>query len=131
MKRSQLLILAVAVIAVVAAVALRGGDGEDASGESTAATAPKGALAIPFVYSPEKEKFLKPLIRRFNNTAPEVGGKPVFVEGEVISSGEAEERIARKDLRRHRRCGRGCSTSTPIAPTPSRRTPRSCGLRSS
>lgn len=99
MKRSQLLILAVAVIAVIAAVALRGGDGDDARGEPDAAAAPKGALAIPFVYSPEKEKLLRPLIRRFNNTAPEVGGKPVFVEGEVASSGEAEERIAREDLR--------------------------------
>ena len=100
MKRSQLLILAVAVIAVVAAVVLRAGDGDDAASvKPQDATAPGGALAVSFVYSPEKEKLLKPLIRRFNETSPRVGGKPVFVEGEVMSSGEAEEKIAQQTLR--------------------------------
>ena len=50
---------------------------------------PEGALRIPFAYSPEKEKLLTPLIRQFN----EEDGK-AFVEGEVVSSGEAETRIA-------------------------------------
>ena len=100
MKRSQLLILAVAVIAVIAAVALRSGDDDQgASGATEAAKAPPGAQSVSFVYSPEKEQFLKPLIRRFNKTAPEVGGKRVFVEGEVLSSGEAEEKIAKQELR--------------------------------
>jgi Ca-activated chloride channel family protein len=98
-KRSQLLILAVAVIAVVAAVVLRSGDDDQgASGATKDAKAPQGALAVFFVYSPEKEKFLKPLIRRFNESAPKVGGKPVFVEGQVMSSGEAEEKIAKQEL---------------------------------
>ena len=99
MKRSQLLILAVAVIAVIAAVVLRSGDDDEgASGGTKAAKAPQGALSVSFVYSPEKEKFLKPLIRRFNEGAPKVGGKPVFVEGQVMSSGEAEEKIAKQEL---------------------------------
>ena len=99
MKRSQLLILAVAVIAVIAAVVLRAGDdGQGANGVPKAATAPQGSLAVSFVYSPEKEKFLKPLIRRFNEKAPKVGGKPVFVDGQVMSSGEAEEKMANGDL---------------------------------
>jgi Ca-activated chloride channel family protein len=37
---------------------------------------------------------LKPLIRRFNESGREVRGKPVFVEGQVMSSGEAEDKIA-------------------------------------
>ena len=99
MKRSQLLILAVAVIAVIAAVVLRSGDDDEgASGGTKAAKAPQGALSVSFVYSPEKEKFLKPLIRRFNEGAPKVGGKSVFVEGQVMSSGEAEEKIAKQEL---------------------------------
>jgi Ca-activated chloride channel homolog len=97
-KRSQLLILAVAVVAVVAAVLLQGGDGEDPQGRSEA-KAPKGAVAVSFVYSPEKERLLTPLIRRFNESGVEVGGRPVFVEGEVISSGEAEDKIADERLR--------------------------------
>lgn len=99
MKRSQLLILAVAVVAVIAAVVLRGGDGSQGAGrDPTTAKAPPGTLSVSFVYSPEKEKFLKPLIRRFNRTAPKVGGKRVYVVGQVVSSGEAEEEIAKQEL---------------------------------
>jgi Ca-activated chloride channel homolog len=96
-KRSQLLILAVAVVAVVAAVVLQRGD--DDAGEGSEPKAPEGALALPFVYSPEKEKLLRPLIRRFNESGTKVGGKPVFVEGQVMSSGEAEDKIANRQLR--------------------------------
>ncbi len=100
MKKSQLVILAVAVVAVVAALVLQRGDGDgdgdgDGAGEPKA---PKGAVAVHFVYSPEKERLLKPLIRRFNETVPEVAGRQVFVEGEVISSGEAEAKIADERL---------------------------------
>ncbi|HEX6653304.1 MAG TPA: substrate-binding domain-containing protein [Thermoleophilaceae bacterium] len=101
MKRSQLLILAVAVIAVIAAVLVQGGDGNDPGGGGVSAEpqAPKGAIAVSFPYSLEKEKLLKPLIRRFNDTAPTVRGKQVFVEGEVVSSGEVEDKIANGSLR--------------------------------
>ena len=97
MKKSQLLILAVAVVAVLAAVLLQrdDGGGGDSSREPDA---PEGALAVPFVYSPEKEKLLTPLIRQFNESGAQVGGKQVFVEGRVMASGEAEEKLAHGDI---------------------------------
>src|SRR4051794_75760 len=92
MKRSQLIIAAAAVIAVVAfAIAQGGGGGSGGSGGSKAR---KGALRISFAYSPEKEQLLKPLIEKFNERGEKVGGKPVFVEGENVASGEAERKIA-------------------------------------
>jgi Ca-activated chloride channel homolog len=97
MKRGQLLIILLAVVAVAAvAVVSTGGDGGngEGGGADEGPAAPTGAVRIPFVYSPEKEKLLAPLIRRFNEQRDEVGGKPIFVEGEVMSSGEAETKIA-------------------------------------
>jgi Ca-activated chloride channel family protein len=97
MKTSQLL-LAVVAIAAVALVAVLsgggGGDGGDGDGRGSGPAAPKGSVRVSFAYSPEKEKLLKPLIRRFNSERSKVGGKPVFVEGEVVSSGEAESKLA-------------------------------------
>jgi Ca-activated chloride channel family protein len=65
-KRSQLLILAVAVIAVLAAVLVQQGEGDDPAGGGGGGEprAPKGAIAVSFLYSPEKEELLKPLIAR-------------------------------------------------------------------
>jgi Ca-activated chloride channel family protein len=85
MKRGQLLIalLAAVAVGVVALVSAGGGDDE------AEPRAPEGAVRLSFVYSPEKEKLLKPLIREFN----EEDGR-AFVEGEVVSSGEAEAKIA-------------------------------------
>ena len=99
MKRSQIAIFVIAAIAVgVVAFLARGGGDEDGGGGGGGKSAPKGALRIPFAYSPEKEKLLKPLIERFNSERTEVGGKAVFVEGEVVASGEAESKIARGRL---------------------------------
>jgi Ca-activated chloride channel family protein len=96
MKRSQLLIAIVAVAAVALVAVLSGGDdgGGGGSGDDRAPAGPKGSLRVSFAYSPEKEKLLKPLIRRFNSEGTRVNGKQVFVEGEVVSSGEAESRLA-------------------------------------
>jgi Ca-activated chloride channel homolog len=96
MKRSQLLILILAVLAVagVALVSTGGGGDEGGDGGDTAPAAPEGAIAVPFAYSPEKEKLLVPLIRRFNSEREQVNGRPVFVEGSVVSSGEAQADIA-------------------------------------
>ena len=96
MKPSQLVILIVAVLAVagVAVLSTGGGGDEEESGGSGGDLAPQGSVAIPFAYSPEKEKLLVPLIRRFNSEREQVNGRPVFVEGEVVSSGEAESAIA-------------------------------------
>jgi Ca-activated chloride channel family protein len=100
MKRSQLALLAVAVVAValiaIVAGGGGGGDGDDsrAGGNSAPATAPAGAVDVRFGYSPEKEKLLLPLVKRFNASGAKVGGKPVFVSAQNVSSGDAQARIA-------------------------------------
>jgi Ca-activated chloride channel family protein len=99
MKRSQLLIAVVAVAAVVLVAALAGGGDDDGgrggSGDGgSGPAAPKGSVRVAFAYSPEKEKLLKPLIRRFNSERRTVGGRPVFVDAEIVSSGEAESKLA-------------------------------------
>ena len=104
MKRSQAIIAAIAVVAVALLAFGRGGgdDGGGGNGNGNGkapSKAPSGAVAIPFAYSPEKEKVLEPLIDRFNGERKEVGGKQVFVEGQVVSSGEAQTKIARGTLK--------------------------------
>ena len=104
MKRSQAIIAAIAVVAVALLAFGRGGgdDGGGGNGNDNGkapSKAPSGAVAIPFAYSPEKEKLLEPLIDRFNGERKEVGGKQVFVEGQVVSSGEAQTKIARGTLK--------------------------------
>ena len=86
MKASQVAIVVVAAVAVGLVVLLGRDDGGD-DGGSAQSRAPAGSLAVPFAYSPEKEKLLAPLIRRFNRSDATAGGKPVFVEGQVVSSG--------------------------------------------
>ena len=104
MKRSQLLIAVVAIVAVALVASLSAGDGDDGGrsgggdGGGSGPAAPAGSVRVSFAYSPEKEKLLKPLIRRFNSQRTEVNGRPVFVEGEVLSSGQAESELASGDL---------------------------------
>jgi Ca-activated chloride channel family protein len=96
-KPGQVLIALVAILAVGAALIVSGGGGGDddgSSGGSTTGKAPKGAIKITFAYSPEKEKLLVPLIKRFNAGEQQVNGKAVFVEAENRSSGEVETKIA-------------------------------------
>jgi Ca-activated chloride channel family protein len=105
MKRSQVTIAVVAVFAValVYIVTSSGGGGSDGGksggGGSGGGKAPAGAIRVPFAYSPEKEVLLKDLITRFNQKQVKVGGKPVFVEGSVVSSGDAERKIAKGRLK--------------------------------
>src|SRR5262245_33381026 len=96
MKRSQLLIVVLAAAAVVIVAVISSGGGDDSSdgAASTGPRAPAGSLRVSFAYSPEKEKLLLPLIKRFNQQREQVGGKPVFIEGQNVSSGEAETKIA-------------------------------------
>jgi Ca-activated chloride channel homolog len=97
MKTSQLLLAVVAIAAVALVAVLSGGGGDDGGGgdgRESGPAAPKGSVRVLFAYSPEKEKLLRPLIRRFNSERAKVNGKPVFVEGEVVSSGEAESKLA-------------------------------------
>jgi Ca-activated chloride channel homolog len=98
--KSRLIILGIAVVVVIVAiVATSGGGSDNGSGSGSGSTAPKGALKVSFVYSPEKEKMLTPLIAKFNGEKHEVGGKQAFVEAQVVSSGDAEKQIVKGQLK--------------------------------
>src|SRR3954468_6431321 len=92
--RSRLIILGIAVVVVIAAIVATSGGGDDKGGGGKVTRAPSGALKIDIVYSPEKEKLLVPLIQKFNGEKHEIGGKQVFVEGKIVSSGDAQKQIA-------------------------------------
>jgi Ca-activated chloride channel family protein len=94
--RTRLIVLGLAVVVVVVAIVASSGGG--GSGGGGGGTAPKGALKISFVYSPEKERLLVPLIRKFNDQKKQVDGKQVFVEGKVVSSGDAQKQIVKGQL---------------------------------
>ena len=102
---ARAIIIGLAVVAVVAAVMASGGSDKKndtgTSGTTTNATgkAPAGALKITFAYSPEKEILALPLIKEFNKQQVKVDGRAVFVEGENVSSGDAETKIAKGQLR--------------------------------
>src|SRR5215208_670227 len=97
--RGRLPILLLAVFAVAIAFAgSRMGD-ETPAARETAAKIPAGAVRVPFVYSPEKQDMLAPLIERFNAGRHRVEGHPVHVEGRSMSSGEAEAKIRDGDLK--------------------------------
>jgi len=102
MKRSQAAIALIALI-VVALIAVGRDGGDNGSGSPAdrepVTKAPQDAVRIPFAFSPEKEKLLKPLIERFNSERREVDGQPVFIAGMNVSSGEAEAKIAKGALK--------------------------------
>jgi Ca-activated chloride channel family protein len=99
MKPDRLIVIALALAAVVALVVIGQGDTGDGGGSGdTPKEAPKGAIEINFAYSPEKEKLLEPLIDEFNASGVEADGEQVFVSGEVVSSGDAEQKIAMRRL---------------------------------
>ena len=120
MKFGQIAILALAVLAVgaIALAGRGGGDSDDDQGTTTPPNAvvekaPAGAVEVHFAYSPEKEPLLKEQIEAFNASGAQVGGKPVFVRAEIVSSGDAEARspagaASRSRGRRPRACGGGC-----------------------
>ena len=100
MRRGQLIFAIVAALAVglTAFLAGRGGDddggGGGGGGKASRTEAKEGAARVPFAFSPEKEKLLAPLIEEFN-----AENDDVFVEGQVVSSGEAQSKIARGTLK--------------------------------
>ena len=99
MKKSQISLLAVAVAAVALIAVLgsgggKGGDGPGPSGGPAPSKAPAGSIEVSFAYSPEKEKLLTPLIKRFNASGAQVDGKRVFVAAQNVSSGDAQTKIA-------------------------------------
>ena len=99
MKKSQISLLAVAVaaVALIAVLGSGGGKGDDGPGPSggpAPSKAPAGSIEVSFAYSPEKEKLLTPLIKRFNASGAQVDGKRVFVAAQNVSSGDAQTKIA-------------------------------------
>ncbi|MEA2493053.1 MAG: Ca-activated chloride channel [Thermoleophilaceae bacterium] len=101
---ARAVIIALAVVAVGAAIMMSGG-GNKSKGKgdlgSTPSTgkAPSGSLKITFAYSPEKEVLALPLIKQFNSEHVKVDGRPVFVEAQNVSSGDAETKIAQGQLK--------------------------------
>jgi Ca-activated chloride channel homolog len=98
MKRDRIVIVLVAVAAVAALIVIGGSGDDGGKGGASAPEAPEGAIEVSFAYSPEKEDLLAPLIEDFNAGETEVHGAPVFVGGEVVASGEAEQKIATNRL---------------------------------
>lgn len=95
--RLAVILIAIGAVAIAAIVSLGGSDGGGGGGS---ASEPAGdAVRVAFAYSPEKEQLLEPLVRDFNAEQVEVGGRPVFVDAQVVSSGEAQEKIGRQRLR--------------------------------
>src|SRR3954452_19470278 len=95
--RSRLIILGIAVVVVIVAIVATsggGGGGSSGGGGGKVTSAPKGAVTVDFVYSPEKEKLLVPLIQKFNSQKTQVDGKQVFVRARIVSSGDAQKQIS-------------------------------------
>jgi Ca-activated chloride channel family protein len=101
MKPSSIVTIVVAVIAVVGAAMIARGSGSDDSSSDTPAqqTTPKGALALNVVVSPEKEDLLKGLVRQFNDSGTQAGGKRIFVALKAQNSGDTEAAIVRGTAR--------------------------------
>ena len=99
--RTAVIVLAVAAVLIAIVITAGGGGGKSkAGGGGGSATKPASdAVRVSFAYSPEKEKLLQPLIEQFNAAGAKVGGKPVFVEGQVVASGDAETKIAKGQLK--------------------------------
>jgi Ca-activated chloride channel family protein len=102
--RSRLTILGIAVVVVIVAIVATssgggGGGNGGGSGGGKVTKAPSGALKIDLVYSPEKEKLLVPLMQKFNSERHEVDGKQLFVEGRIVSSGDAQKQISKGQLK--------------------------------
>lgn len=101
--RGRLVVIALALVAVAIAFAASGKDGDGTDPPSRATPAPGAAtgdaLHVTFPYSPEKEKLLAPLIKRFNAEQHESGGRTIVVDASVVASGEAETKIAKGRLR--------------------------------
>ena len=86
--KARVLVIALAAAAVGVAIIKDGG--------STPVTTP---VRLEFVYSPDTEELLAPLIGRFNRAAVKVRGRSIRVTGRALTSGEAERMIADGNLR--------------------------------
>jgi Ca-activated chloride channel homolog len=97
--RTAVIVLAVAAVLIAIVITAGGGGGKTKAGGGGSATKPASdAIRVSFVYSPEKQKLIQPLIDKFNAETRRSGGRPVFIEGQVVSSGDAETKIAKRQL---------------------------------
>jgi len=91
-------VIVLAVAAVLIALVVTSGGGGKGGGGGSGAKPAANSLRLAFAYSPEKKDLLAPLIARFNSEHHDSEGKPVFVDGQVVASGEAETKIARQGI---------------------------------
>jgi Ca-activated chloride channel homolog len=98
--RTAVIVLAVAAVLIAIVITAGGGGGKSkAGGGGGSATKPASdAIRVSFAYSPEKQKLIQPLIEKFNAEGRRSGGRPVFIDGQVVSSGDAETKIAKRQL---------------------------------
>jgi Ca-activated chloride channel family protein len=104
MKPARILTIVVAAAVILIAVIVKfAGGGDDGGGDTRPVTdpeartevpVPQDAIEISFVYSPDKIDLFQRLVDDFNRRGVEVDGRPVYVKGTVVSSGDAAERIA-------------------------------------
>jgi Ca-activated chloride channel homolog len=97
--RGRIVIIVLALAAVAIAYVASGPDEPREGGAAARSAAPADAVRISFVYSPEKEELLAPLIERFNAERHRSAGRPVFVDADVRASGEVQTLIADGKLR--------------------------------
>jgi Ca-activated chloride channel family protein len=86
-------------LVVVAAAAAVGFAAYDARDRVSLPWRDANAIDVQYAYSPNQEDLLAPLIRRFNDERHRVGRRVVRIDGEAISSGDAELRIANRRYR--------------------------------
>jgi len=86
--KARILVIVLAAAAVGVAIIEDGG--------STSAATP---VRIEFVYSPDTQELLAPLIERFNRAGVNVHGRSIRLTGRAVTSGEAERMIAAGTLK--------------------------------
>jgi Ca-activated chloride channel family protein len=98
--RTAVIVLAVAavLIAIVVTAGSGGGKSKSGTGGGSATKPASDAIRVSFAYSPEKQKLIQPLIEKFNAEGRRSAGRPVFIDGQVVSSGDAETKIAKRQL---------------------------------
>ena len=96
MTRGRILIVALAALLIVGGLvwSLAGGGDDDSGGGGGSGDAVEVVIAA----SPEKEPLLQPLVEEINEGRLESGGRPVRVDLQIVSSGDATDRIAEGEL---------------------------------